>query len=697
MVFLKNNPFIRLLLPFIVGICIEYYMPGTNKTLLAAIIGITAALLILTKNIKLYERRSVFGSLTSLFLISCGIYLTTTTNNSFRETSVNESILHGQITKPLEIKGKNYTTEIAIKAIKRNNIWHEHNTNSLVTFTNDTNLKALMAGDEIVFKAKVQNIESPLNPFDFDYKNYLAIKNIYAKLYIDKNNWHIIEHPSRGLRHIALNTRQDIINILDKSGITNENLAVLSALTMGYKNKLDEKIRTQYSGAGAMHVLAVSGLHVSIIYGLIELLLFWFKYFRKSKKLKAIVVLLGIWSYAFLTGLSPSVTRASVMFSFILGSQLLNKKSSIYNSIAASAFILLLVNPKLLFDVGFQLSYTAVIGIIVLQPKIKGILFFRFKLFNWAWQATAVSIAAQIATFPITVMHFHQFPTYFWLSNLFVTIAAFILICLTCLLILVSSIPLAAKYTAFVINHLLQANQWFIEGINKLPGHLISNINFSQLQVIFIYVAIFLLVTWLISKQYKNLVAALCTILIIGFIRFYEITESHYQSGMCTYHVYNGSALQFIENDQSTWLLSEPVQQKNILKTMQNANAYWRTINNNQFSIANISDTTITTEVLYFRRGYWKNRYTKGLLVHSNSYPPPIPKDSLKLDFILVCGNPTFSLNEIPDKITYKSIIIDGSVPRWKLGNFMPKDKNIQFFETKKSGAFVHVTKTWNK
>ena len=208
------------------------------------------------------------------------------------------------------------------------------------------------------------------------------------------------------------------------NGVEGKQLKVASALLLGYRENLDKELVKSYASAGAMHVLAVSGLHVGILYLLLTRI---FSFLKKVKKVKngkfilTILIVSFLWFYAIMTGLSASVMRATTMFSFIvIGNELLNRKTSIYNTLAVSAIILMIINPFIVYQVGFQLSYVAVVGIVYLQPKLNRLFYSRYKLVRGVWAITCVSLAAQIATFPLSLHYFHQFSTYFFISNLIV-------------------------------------------------------------------------------------------------------------------------------------------------------------------------------------------------------------------------------------------------------------------------------------
>ncbi len=691
MFFLKSNPFIRLLIPFIVGIVLQYlFLFG--KTTIAGVFIIAFFAVIATLLIKsLYHNQYIIGVAISAFFIAVGLlltYLTGLSCNTFNNTD--KAVLIGKIVKVPVERENNYKTEIDIEAQKEGNYWKEVNAKVIAYFEKGDSLLCIKAGNKIVFSTQLNAIKTQKNPFGFDYAKYLALKQIGYSVYLKKGNWALLTEDYKGLKNKALNLRQKIIALYISHGITDNNLPILSALTLGYKNKLDEKVRKAYSGAGAMHVLAVSGLHVGIIYLVLQFLLGWFSIFKSLKKGKFIIILFALWSYAFLTGLSPSVMRATVMFSFVLAGQIFNKTINIYNSLAASAFLLLLFNPFLLFEVGFQLSYIAVLGIVFFHPKIYGLLYFKCKLLNTVWSLTAVSIAAQLATFPITIYHFHQFPVYFWLANIVVTLSAGILIFLSIALVSASAIPVFPDIIGTIINFILNGNYRYIQLINELPYSIINNISFSPTQVIMLYVLVFSFSAWLITKNYHTLIAVLSGILILGILNINDSIIRNKQGVICVYQVRGETAIQFIHKKLAWWLISAKNNKSNIEPHIKLANMYWKTSTNSYMQLKNLNDSVIKQNNWYYNSGFWKFGQSKGLVISTFSKLPQNPIDSLFINYLFVTGNPPFTINDIPNKIVLSKIIIDGSVPHWKAKQFILNKNNANLFVTKKQGAFIH-------
>src|SRR5690606_19594565 len=234
----------------------------------------------------------------------------------------------------------------------------------------------------------------------------------------------------------ALSLRQRMVEKLDRSFQDTDALAIASALVLGYQNQISQETLDTFSITGTIHVLSVSGLHVGIVFVVFSSLLFWMKN-KKWKIIKAMILICLIWGYALITGLSSSVLRASIMISFGIIAFSFSRKGNIYNIIAASAFFLLLYNPHFISGIGFKLSYLAVLGIVFLYPKINTFFNIKNRFLSAIWSSSAISIAAQIATFPLVLYYFHFFPVYFLPANVLIILPASFVVYLGFLVLLI--------------------------------------------------------------------------------------------------------------------------------------------------------------------------------------------------------------------------------------------------------------------
>jgi competence protein ComEC len=294
----------------------------------------------------------------------------------------------------------------------------------------------LQYGDVILVQSKIEPVEGPKNPDEFNYKRYLNFQNIYYKAFLNPGSWKPLKQgQGNPLLAFIFHVRDNFLLVIKKYVTDKNDFGVASAIMLGYRDYINGDIMRAYASSGTIHVLSVSGLHVGIIFIMLNFLLQWMDARgRKAEITKAVIVITFIWFYACLTGMSPPVLRSAIMFSLIQLGKVLIRNVNMYNIVAGSAILLLLYDPFVLADVGFQLSYIAVFGIIYLQPKIYALLtlnipervsgkatnfgnklitFFKHDIkwfgmwaLDWCWQLTAVSLAAQIATLPLILLYF---------------------------------------------------------------------------------------------------------------------------------------------------------------------------------------------------------------------------------------------------------------------------------------------------
>ena len=416
------------------------------------------ALLIISKRNKTVKNDFLFGVVLYMTLFVGGSLVSQMSLHDYTKLKAAD-FYQCAIIEPVKEKTNSYQLTLLINAKSIDSVWSFSKGKALIYIEKDSLSSKLKFGDKLLIKGNLNVLEPPKNPKEFDYKKHLENRSIYQQGYLASDDWRLLGSKSKGLDVFANDARQFLLSSLQSNGIEGDQYAIASALILGSKDELDFEVKQAYATAGAMHVLAVSGLHVGIIFLILNTLLSILDTSKKGRVVKAIILLIVLWSYAFITGISPSVLRAATMFSFVITGTVLNRKSSIYNTLAASAFFLLIINPNLLFEVGFQLSYIAVLGIVYLQPLIYKRIYTRWWLLDKVWAITAVSIAAQIATLPLTLYYFNQFPTYFMLSNLLVIPSAVVILSLGILLFITSPIPAISERLGWVLNK-------FIEGLN---------------------------------------------------------------------------------------------------------------------------------------------------------------------------------------------------------------------------------------
>ena len=367
-------------------------------------------------------------------------------------------------------------------------------------------------GQLLLIKGLMQQVPAPLNPYQFDNRAYLTSLGIKHQLFVSSyvlqnNNTHSFSY----LKKVAVKSSAYLLQVVRQYVPDPKAAAVVKAMVLGQRTELDLTLRQAYANAGVMHVLAVSGLHVGMVYALLYLLFPFMQSVWWRRCLWLLLVLVVLWSYAWLTGLAPSALRATVMFTIVALGKTIKRRGNIYNSIALSAFVLLVWDPLLIRQVGFQLSYLAVIGIVYLQPRISQWYQPKQWFLKKAWELFAVSLAAQLVTFPLGLYYFHQFPTYFFIGNLLAVPLAFLILNSTLLLLLLHWLPFVNSLIGLVVGWLAQGLNIWVQLTTQLPlSNLVATITAPEALLLYLC-----LLGLLLLLRFRSFSWSLCTFILL--------------------------------------------------------------------------------------------------------------------------------------------------------------------------------------
>ncbi len=534
MIFFRLNPFARIFLPFIFGIILTYFLFIPYWVLailfLGSLLGIPSSYLICLKNDSRYIR-IVFGLFISLlFLLIGAFHFQKTNQNSKSNVDLVKRIGAGDDLRIFRTKSapkfKNHTCKVNMEWIL---VSTGQKINGIAYFKDSNNLPEL--GDVISISNELEAFSNPTNPGQFNYASYANGNDLYFSVFVD--NWYNseLEIPLT-LKDKFSALREYLLGIIGLY-IHGDEFSISSALVFGEKASLSPEIKEAYSGAGAMHVLAVSGLHVGLVYLFLKYLLSFLNRTRKSQILKTLIIIALIFIYAGITGFSPSVTRASFMFSLIAVSGLLRRSSSIYNIIFVSAFGMLLYDPRLLFSVSFQLSYIAVIGIIFLYPR----LFLLWNPKTWLtyniWSLVCLSFAAQVATFALALYYFKLFPTWFLLTNLIVVPGAMVELGSGFVLIASHFVGLG-EWVGWLCGNIIWAINQAVLFIDAIPPGPLQ-ISFNGLQLFFSYLFIGFLFLLIDFPKKRNLYPVMGVFVVLLSSFGQEKIKTQLQKGIIVY------------------------------------------------------------------------------------------------------------------------------------------------------------------
>jgi len=501
--------------------------------------------------------------LIAFLLINAGVIIVNLNDTTSFPTYIknDQSLINQQhefevsIIQPIKINKKKVTVTGDLKTCYQENGKKVIVGKILIHLVNDTSSIKLLPGDVIRFSSKLIELSGNGNPQEFDYAKYLRNKQIEYHTYVN-GQWSIINY-SNTLTRFSTITKNKCLNIFKNCGLKSDELAIASALTFGYKDELSNTIKGIFSKTGAMHVLAVSGLHVGIIYLIISSLFNLIKLPYKFSWIIEIIILLLIWVYAIITGLSPSVLRAATMMSFLVIANIFNKNSSIYNTLGLSAFCMLLTNPFLIIDVGFQLSFLAVIGIVYIYPIIFNIVTLKNYLLNKLWTILSVSLAAQIATFPISIYYFHQFPNLFLISNIVVIPLVFVLLVIgLSTLILSFNISLSTllvKFYSYLLSFLIETLSY----LESIPFSVTKGLFISSFETVLLYT---LIVLFFLYIEFKSLLLIRLFLTFLLLLISIDLIEDYFllrQKKIIIYNISNHIALDLINGNNHYFLADQ--------------------------------------------------------------------------------------------------------------------------------------------
>lgn len=548
---------------------------------------------------------------------------------------------------------------------------------------------ALRYGDLIAVNAPIGEVSPPKNPGEFDYRSHLMRKGITGQCWLKDTDWIDLQtNRSNPLFAFSYRFRDHLLLSLQRCGVKDKEFGVAAAILLGYDDSLADDVRKNYVAAGSMHILCVSGLHVGIIYLLASFLLSFLNRKKWQKLLKNSLLLLLIWLYAFIAGLSPSILRATLMISFVIVGEMIHRKGFAINSIAASAFILLCVNPNNLFEIGFQLSYVAVIGIVVLQRPIYHLIYVKNKVLDKAWEITAVALAAQAATMPFTLFYYHQFTTYFWLSNLFMTPISFFVVMGGMLLLLVSWIPYINIGLGYLVWGVLYVMNQLVSWVESLPFSIVKGLYVSQLEFALLLV-VFLLLLLCVTLQRKRLFIAMLSVLLLFFG---SVTVRHFVSdsyeGMMFYSLRKHTAVDFIKNGEHV-LLADSTLMADESTIDYSLSGFWNMKSLSHSPKVVGLDEDFDSPLLY-KRSRFVSFDGKLLAVWNDDWAV---SDSLSyrlpLDFVLVTNRQKPDVQSVVNSFDVGILLIDGSVPHYLAEKWTKQAELLQMpYYTIESGAY---------
>ncbi len=700
-----RNPFVKISAAYIAGIFLYKFFPAKVELfyLLIAFSVLTVLFIlakVLTKSPVSLWKPSILAIV--LFVVAgyTNYGITETKLAAYTQTLKNGFII-GRVDRIPKQTEKTTKIVLQVEAIKHKDSW-ENAKGKIIVYFKDTTAKYLVPGERIILDIKLQDIKDAGNPEEFSYKNYLAFHFITKQAFVKAGSWARIGKEF-SLFDRGQNLRLKVIRIIDNSSLSKRNKEILKALTVGYKDNIDAETKERFSSTGAMHVLAVSGLHVGIIFMILNMLFFPFRHNKKTNIATSLLIIVILWAYAVITGLSPSVTRATLMFTLIQTGILLKRQANIYNTIAASAFIILVANPFIINEIGFWLSYLAVLGIISVYPHIyKAIYIPKHKniLYNFAdkiWALVSVSFSAQLATLPVTLYFFHSFPSYFLITNLIVIPLIPFVMYGGLVMILFSGWDIIYDWSAKVTGFFLDIINLSLDWIKNLPYSRLDGLYISEPQLVLLLVTIAAFVIYINNKKSVYIYASLVSLILFTAYDIYDEHGKRNQKLFVVYNIRGYSALNFIDGRDNIMISNVYGDKRNINYAAGN---FWLKLGlekekfidieklNNQFLFSTF--WTIDNPAFFFYNRYIKF-YNLKIAVIDKSFKPLLPRKKLTLNLLVVRDNPHATIEELQRMYNFDAIILDASNSKYNTDKWKEecRKRGIKCHDVRTKGAFI--------
>lgn len=668
--FLQLIP-VKLSIGLTLGICLGFFFKiDVKHTLLAALFCFSFLGILYRTYRKKVVKNSLFGLISLLCMICIGVLSITIQDSAqhpdfFQKQSITRTTsINLQITEVLSANTYNYRYTAKITGISSMPaqgfvFLSIPKTNDSVELTVDTIIEGYGALNEI---------KEPVHSFDFNFKYYAKTLGITDQLYLNSNSFVIKKPTTSSWYGKAQKLRKVLLSKLDELPFGNKEREVLKALVLGERRTLDLETKKAYTDAGAIHILALSGLHIGLLLWFLNMLLSPLKKLKHGKYLILMLSVIALWFFAFITGLSASVVRAVTMFSFVAYALFLNRPTSALNTLALAYLFTLLVQPLFLFQVGFQLSYCAVFAIVWFQPKFSKIWQPKTKVMRYIWALLTVSMAAQLGVLPVSLFYFHQFPGLFFISNLLILPWLGIILFLGFVILIWSSLGDIPNVIITSYNTLIYTMNSCIQWIASQDIFVFKYLYFDTIQLLLFIIFIICFGNILYSNKKRIVFAGLIAVIGIQCYTTYLLISSRQIKEAIILHRTRESLL-LVQNGTTATLYGAETLPANMEQNLRTK----RNIDRIQFS------------KLKHHYNYGK---TPLIVIDSSGiYTHATAKNSI----ILLTNSPKLNLDRLIEMVQPSVIIADGSnypnsVTTWAK---TCAKKKLPFHDTREKGAYT--------
>ena len=677
---LLNVPFVIITICTLIGISIGYYVDINPNILLGSFfLSVLLLSIIWFRSKRLFNQSVLFGIFMVLSFILFGVVLLQIHNPKNYPTHYSNKTNNIVFEKPtgiqFSVKERLKSTAYYHKYILAVNIINNDKVKGdlLLQIPLDSLTDPLAIGDSYTTFTQLKPITKALNPYQFDYAKYLSKQYIYHFITSSPNLLIKQEQTEFPIFRLADQIRTNINLELQRYNFDLKQLSIINALILGQRQDIEQDTFNAYRDAGAIHILAVSGLHIGILLLILNFLLKPLETFGKQGKLiKLVVSIFLLWCFGIIAGLSPSVLRAVTMFSFIAIGIYIRSKTSIYNSLFVSMFILLCFNPLLLFSVGFQLSYLAVFAIVWIQPLLAKYYQPKTYISNKIWETFTVTVAAQIGVLPLTLFYFHQFPLLFFISNLIIIPFLGSILGLGILVIALASLKILPQFLADFFGNCIDLMNALVGWVADQKNFLITEVPFSLSIMVTLYTVIIIAVLT-IQRYSKNRIYGLAiSIVILISVIVYTKQNTLNISEFVVFHNQYNTTIGILENRKLKVYSKGPISEKSRNYVFKN------------YLIQNQAELDTITQL---KNAYQYKDY-KVLIIDSSSI---YQIKNMNPDILILANSPKIHLDRVLDSLKPKKVIIDGSNYRSyvNLWERSCNKYNIPLHQINLDGAFI--------
>lgn len=650
-------PLVRFTLCFVAGILAAFYAkPDWYYVFIALSFASVIFLVSYFFSIKKMQQGIHFAVATYLLSFCVGVTTLVVHNDYFDQDNyihfIQDSDGQHTLTVSLSEKLKTTTYNERYVAIVQSVDGRKTNGKILINIKKDSVQHDLEIGSNLLLNEGIYKHKPPYNPNQFDYGKYLENKSILAQVYVEVQDIKVGENIDKNIWFYAARLRNTIIQNLEKSDFNKIELNVINALILGQRQDISSDILLDYQYAGAIHILAVSGLHVGYILLFLNFLLAKVPKTRTGTIIRVVIIIVGLWSFAVIAGLSPSVVRSVTMFSFVAIGMHLKRKTNSFHTLIVSMLLILVFQPSFLFDVGFQLSYLAVFFILWLQPILSNFWLPKNYILKKGWAILTVSFAAQIGTLPICLYYFHQFPGLFFITNLIILPFLGLIMALGIGAMIWAYFAMVPLFFVKIVEYSVFGLNWVIKQIASFESFIFKEIPFTIYMQITLYILIAMAVLWMEKRSFQRLVYMLSAVILFQISLFGTKYHIETQNEMLIFHSRknsifverNGKHLNVFANDS-------------ILKHLDNDR------NLQSFVVANFINTVQKEKM---RNLYYFNQKKVFVLDSSGVYP-----NHIKPDVLLLVQSPKVNLDRFLKEHRPEIIVADASnyktyIERWK-------------------------------